>query len=164
MKTKVLSQLVVILFIAAISCTKESSNISSAASATNRESDDIVAASLGNELNLPVVGKWTLYYDWSCTGKYHSTTLIVNADRTWSIPSQNYTGYWVKGRGIFLFTFNQLRTTYSGAIGDTKITGIMTTFQSNYGAEGCFYMAPAESSNLKQEEQISGTLDASGKQ
>jgi hypothetical protein len=65
MKTKALTQLVIILLVAAISCTKESGNMSSPATATSRESNDVVAESLDNEMNyVPVVGKWTLYYDW----------------------------------------------------------------------------------------------------
>jgi hypothetical protein len=161
MKTKALTRLVTVLLIVAISCTKESDNMSSPATATNRESNDVVAESLDNDMNyVPVVGKWTLYYDWNCDGKYYSTTMKVESGGSWAMPKFNYTGDWVKGRRIFMFTFDNTLTTYSGVIFDREIRGIMTTWS---GLQGCFYMKPYEANNLKQEENITGTLDVSGK-
>lgn len=63
MKTKLLAQLVIILLIAAISCTKESSNMTTPVSPVTQESNDVLAESLDNDINsLPIAGKWTLHY------------------------------------------------------------------------------------------------------
>lgn len=69
MKIKALTKLVIILLIAAISCTKESDNITPTTRAATQNSSDALAESLDNDVNqLPIVGKWTLFYDWNCEG------------------------------------------------------------------------------------------------
>lgn len=86
----------------------------------------------------------------------------VESGGSWAMPKFNYTGEWVTGRKIFMFTFDNTLTTYLGVICDKEIRGIMTTWN---GLQGCFYMKPYEANNLKQEEDITGTgtLDVSGK-
>jgi hypothetical protein len=163
MKTKALTQLVIILLIAAISCTKESDNISPTTRVATQNSSDALAESLDNDVTqLTIVGKWILFYDWNCDGKYYSTTMKVESGGSWAMPKFNYTGEWVTGRRIFMFTFDNTLTTYSGVICDKEIRGIMTTWS---GLQGCFYMKPYEANNLKQEEDATetGTFDVSGK-
>jgi len=140
---------------------KESSNVTSHVPAVSQESNDVLAESLDNATNgLPVAGKWILHFDWFCDGNSGSTNMIVNSDGSWRMPHFDYTGQWVKGRRIFLFTFDGIGTTYSGVICDNKIKGIMTSWD---GIQGCFYMEPVEANNLKLEEHLSETLDAGGK-
>jgi hypothetical protein len=160
MKTSALTRLVIVLLIVASSCTKENSNITPPATAATHESNDLVSESIDDNLN-QLRGEWTIYYTWNCVGDTGSTKMTVKADGTWT-SGEGYSGLWVKGRRIFLFTFNHSETTYSGIIFDNKIRGIMSTFDhSKVVYQGCFYMIPYEGSNLKQE-HTTGTLDANG--
>src|SRR5262249_21256168 len=158
MRTKALARLAIVMLIVAISCTKESSNIAPSTTATaTGESQDLLAQSLDNEANyVQVVGKWALNFDWFCDGISGTTTMIVNSDGNWRMPHFNYTGRWVKGRKIFLFTFDGIGTTYSGVIFDKKIKGIMTSWD---GIQSCFHMDPDEANSLNQEELTNETID-----
>jgi hypothetical protein len=85
---------------------------------------------------MAVTGTWTLFYDWDCDGSYSSTTFTVNNDGTFT-SGGGLNGLWVQIAGMFVFTFNNSETTYSGNLASKSITGVSTTFS---GLNGCFYM------------------------
>jgi hypothetical protein len=156
----------IFILLFAISCTKDSTNNeivqSNQSNSSSAQSLDALMES-SDAKQLPVVGKWTLYYDWSCEGGYGVSDMTVRADGTWSSNDGYYTGLWVKGRHIFLFTFNNSETTYSGVICDTKIKGIMSTFNHDLTVyQGCFYMEPLQD-NSRHNNRIAGSPDESGK-
>jgi hypothetical protein len=81
-------------------------------------------------------GNWTMFYDWSSTGNYTSTSMTIAANGTWT-NGQGFTGVWVQGSGILTFVFNNSKTTYSGNWADKSVTGVNTTFG---GLNGSFYL------------------------
>ena len=85
---------------------------------------------------MAVTGDWKLYYDWNCDGSYASTTMTVKADGTWT-NGDGGAGLWVQVAGMFMFQFNNTKTTYCGDFASKSVTGISTTFT---GLKGCFYM------------------------
>ncbi|WP_420208948.1 hypothetical protein [Candidatus Electronema sp. JC] len=107
---------------------------------------------------MAVTGKWTLFYDWHCDGSYSSVTMDIKADGTWS--DGHYNGLWVQVTGMFMFTFNNSETTYSGNLASKSITGIMTTFS---GLQGCFYMLREGVPVSFAVRQISEKADSAGK-
>jgi|SRR5689334_2566976 len=108
---------------------------------------------------MAIPGSWTLFYDWNCDGSYSKATMTINANGTWS-SSENYNGLWVQIAGMFVFTFNNSDTTYSGNIASKSITGVSTTFS---GLNGCFYMLQAGVPTSFQEQRVQGKLDSKGK-
>jgi hypothetical protein len=106
-----------------------------------------------------IAGNWTLFYDWGCDGSYSSTSMTVNADGTWT-SGEGYSGLWVQVAGMFMFTFNNLETTYAGVLASMSITGIMTTFS---GLTGCFYMLQQGVPTAFVDRRATGKADASGK-
>jgi hypothetical protein len=167
MKT-ILQTGIVATLLLALSCTKETTNsaanTSAQSTATAAQSSDALAQTIDDGKELAVTGEWILCYGWTCNGSYDSSYMKVYPDGTWC-NDEGYTGLWVKGRHIFLFLFNNSKTSYSGVICDTKITGIMSTFDySKPVYQGCFYMKPVTDKNQHTDHvnHIAGTPDASG--
>jgi hypothetical protein len=104
-------------------------------------------------------GNWTLFYDWGCDGGYGTTPVTVSADGTWT-NGEGSSGLWVEAAGMFLFTFNELETTYAGNVASQSITGISTTFS---GLTGCFYMLQEGVPTAFTAERFAGKADASGR-
>ena len=88
---------------------------------------------------MAITGNWTLFYDWGSDGSYSKTSMTVNAGGTWT-NGEGFSGLWVQVAGMFMFTFNNLETTYAGNWASKSITGISTTFS---GTTGSFYMLQA---------------------
>ena len=107
---------------------------------------------------MAVPGNWTLFYDWGCDGTYSKATMTVNSNGTWT-NSEGYTGPWVQQAGMFMFTFNNLDTTYAGNLASKSITGISTTFT---GLNGCFYMLQEGVPTAFAAERVAGHRDAAG--
>lgn len=106
-----------------------------------------------------ITGNWTLYYDWNSSGNYSSTSMVVNANGTWT-NGQSSSGQWVQVAGLFVFLFNNLKTTYSGNWADRSITGICTTFG---GLNGCFYMLQSGvPTTVHLESKVEGHKSAGG--
>jgi hypothetical protein len=110
-------------------------------------------------ISMPVPGKWTLFYDWSCDGSYSTATMDLNANGTWT-SSEGYNGPWVQIAGMLTFTFNGSDTTYSGNLASKSITGISTTFS---GLNGCFYMLQAGVLTTFTEARAKDKADSRGK-
>ena len=108
---------------------------------------------------MAITGNWTLFYDWNCDGSYSKTSMKVNAGGTWT-NGEGYSGLWVQSAGMFMFTFNNLETTYAGNLASKSVTGISTTFT---GTNGCFYMLQAGVPTAFSDERVGGKVDASGK-
>lgn len=139
MKTKMQTGLVAMLFLFAfIACKKEAATSNNQAATTAKTHESSAVETTDGAASFDATGEWILYYDWGCTGYYNSAYMTVNADGTWT-NSEGYTGPWVDGRCLFLFTFDGYETTYTGTERLHNIVGIMTTF---YGSQGCFYMEP----------------------
>ena len=108
---------------------------------------------------MAITGNWTLFYDWSNTGSYSSTSMTINSNGTWT-NGQGASGGWVQNAGMLLFDFSSGKTTYGGNWVDKSVTGINTTFG---GLNGSFYMLQAGAPTEIHEEKLSGHKDASGK-
>jgi hypothetical protein len=117
------------------------------------------AAAAGAAMAPAVPGSWTLFYDWNCTGNYSQTSMTVNSNGTWT-NGQGYSGSWVQEAGMFLFDFNNSKTTYGGNLASKSITGIQTTFG---GLSGCFYMLEAGAPAAHGEKRVAGHADSEGK-
>lgn len=183
MKSKIQSGLSAILLLLVVSCSKDNSSTSSnstslgsgtsrnstanrSGSVSNSQTSSISAATMDDAQadGLNIVGQWILYYDWNCDGDPGATVMTFNADGTWS-SDEGYTGIWVKGRHMLMFTFDSdidgYRTTYSGDIFSQEIKGIQTTFQYAGSLQGCFNMATYSGGPLDKNKD--GSLDANGK-
>jgi hypothetical protein len=108
---------------------------------------------------MAITGNWTLFYDWDCDGSYSKTTMTVNNNGTWT-NGEGASGLWVQVAGVFMFTFNNSETTYSGNFTSKSITDISTTFS---GLQGCFYMLQQGVPTSFAAERVSGKMDAQGK-
>ena len=108
---------------------------------------------------MDVPGKWTLFYDWDCVGSYSQVVMTLYNDGNWAAPG--YKGRWVQTQGMFMFTFNDVKTTYAGSIAGKSITGIMTTFGSTHG---CFYMLQDGVPTSFDEKRPAGTFDFAGQE
>ena len=108
---------------------------------------------------MPITGNWTLFYDWGCDGSYSKTTMTINAGGTWT-SGEGHSGQWVQNAGMFVFNFNNSKTSYAGNLASRSITGISTTFG---GLNGCFYMLQAGVPTAFHEERVAGQRDSSGK-
>src|SRR4249920_3988895 len=105
---------------------------------------------------MAVPGNWTLNYDWDCDGGYGSTSMVFNANGTWS-SGEGYTGLWVQAAGELLFIFDGGgRTTYGGVMASQSVTGISTTFS---GLTGCFYLLQAGAPLAAVAERAEGKAD-----
>ena len=107
---------------------------------------------------MAVPGNWTLFYDWDCDGTYSSATMTVNTDGTFT-NSQGYRGLWTQDAGMFMFTFDDIETTYAGNLASKSITGTSTTFS---GLNGCFYMLQEGVPTALAAERVAGQRDAAG--
>lgn len=158
MKSTLTTGFTLIALVLSFSCTKEQAGTSAG---TDNESSAIRYTSDDESSGINVNSVYTLYYDWTCTGIYSSTSMTVYADGTWTME-EGYSGLWVKGRGLFLFHFNNYETTYSGKIRDGEVFGgIMTPFFASGNTQGCFYMENA-TENAPLEKRIQGQPDAAG--
>jgi hypothetical protein len=108
---------------------------------------------------MAVPGNWTLFYDWDCDGTYSATSMSVESDGTFTI-GEGASGLWVQGAGMFVFTFNDLETTYAGNLASKSVTGVSTTFS---GLQGCFYMLQEGVLSTFRAERAVGKADARGK-
>ena len=110
---------------------------------------------------MSVPGSWTLFFDWSSTGKYNSTPMTFNANNTFSTGEES-SGTWVQVAGMLTFQFNGFKTTYSGNLADKSVTGIQTTFD---GLNGSFYLLEegAGVTPAQVTERAHQVADASGK-
>ena len=79
------------------------------------------------------------FFDWNSDGSYSTTSMAVNAGGTFT-TGDGGAGLWVQIAGMFMFTYNNSETTYSGNLASKSITGISTTFS---GLNGSFYMLQA---------------------
>lgn len=85
---------------------------------------------------MSVPGTWTLNFDWGCGGTYLHTTLTLNANGTFA-TGDGGAGTWNSHDGQILFQYNNtLHTTYGGAVVDSAMVGISSTFG---GFNGCWY-------------------------
>jgi hypothetical protein len=107
---------------------------------------------------MAVPGNWTLFYDWDCDGTYSSATMTVNTDGTFTI-SEGFRGLWTQDAGMFMFTFDDIETTYAGNLASKSITGTSTTFS---GLNGCFYMLQEGVPTALAAERAAGQRDAAG--
>lgn len=108
---------------------------------------------------MTITGNWTLFYDWSSDGSYSKTTMTVNAGGTFT-DGEGHSGKWVQISGMFMFTFNNTETTYSGNWTSKSITGIATTFS---GLTGSFYMLQSGVPTSFHAERVTDKKDAIGK-
>jgi hypothetical protein len=181
MKRKIQSRLTAILLLLAVACSKDNSNISDnsytrgnngtsnygnagqSGSISDSQASDAFATTMDNAQSedLSVPGKWVVYYDWGCDGRPGATVTTFNSDGTWS-DDEGYTGIWVKGRHMLMFTFDNFKTTYSGVIFAREVKGIQSTFRYAGSLQGCFNMAPYSGNLLNK--RTSGSMDASGNQ
>lgn len=84
---------------------------------------------------MSVPGNWTLHFDWGCGGTYGTAPITFNANGTFS--SAPYSGHWSSHDGQILFHFDGGgQATYGGAVVDSAMVGISTTFG---GLNGCWY-------------------------
>lgn len=108
---------------------------------------------------MAVPGSWTLFYDWSSTGTYASTSMTIAANNTFT-TGQGGSGTWVQVAGMLTFQFNNSKTTYSGNLADKSVTGINTTFG---GLNGSFYMLEEGAGTAaRAAERAHSVADASG--
>jgi len=108
---------------------------------------------------MAITGNWTLFYDWNSDGSYSKTTMTVNAGGDFT-DGEGHSGKWVQIAGMFIFTFNNSETTYSGNWTSKSITGISTTFG---GLNGSFYMLQAGVPTSFDSERVDDKKDAIGK-
>jgi hypothetical protein len=120
---------------------------------------------------MAVPGNWTLFYDWGCNGTYSRATMTVNPDGTWT-NNEGSSGSWTRttvttpegttvpqDAGMFVFTFDNLETTYAGNLASKSITGTSTTFT---GLTGCFYMLQEGVPTAFVAERVAGQRDIAG--
>lgn len=106
-------------------------------------------------------GKWTLYYDWSSTGTYSSTSMAMTAAGKWT-NGQGFEGTWFTVNGMLIFQFGNSKTTYAGNAVPRVVTGLMTNYGST--AVGSFYMLETSTPVVHAEvRHPSATHDSSGK-
>lgn len=107
---------------------------------------------------MSVPGTWTLHFDWGCGGTYGITPITFNAAGTFSSPP--YTGHWSSHDGQILFHFDAGgQATYGGAVVDSAMVGISTTFS---GLNGCWYAIKSGSTATAFAEHKTATHDAAG--
>ena len=166
MKTKTQTGIAAILLLSALSCSKDNSDnsggINRSTAISSSQSSNTFAETMDDaQTDQSAVGKWILCYDWYCDGDPDYTDMEVKADGTWS-DGQGEGGLWIQGRHMFVFTFYDYKTTYSGVMFAQQIKGIQGTFQYPQSLQGCFHMVPY-TNNFKGKHKT-GTPNASGKQ
>lgn len=107
---------------------------------------------------MAVPGNWRLFYDWDCDGSYSQTTMTVESSGTFTL-GEGSSGLWVQNAGMFMFTFNDSETTYTGNLASRSVTGISTTFS---GLNGCFYMLQDGVPTVFANERVGSKADAQG--
>jgi hypothetical protein len=103
---------------------------------------------------MPVVGEWTLHYDWGCSGNYNQAGITFNNDGTFSSDSA---GKWVQTDGTILFRFDN-STAYGGNVVGNAMVGTMLSFD---GSNGCWYAIKVGSTTMSAKER-KPEFDASG--
>jgi hypothetical protein len=90
---------------------------------------------------MTIVGKWYLFWDWKCMGKYARTEIIFEPNGIFRILQYNQTGKWVETPGMVLWNFDtpNTRTSYGGTIAGHVMHGIMGDFNVSPLVRGCWY-------------------------
>lgn len=85
----------------------------------------------------PIVGSWSMIYDWDCDGSVGTATWFVNADGTFRHHANGRVqGTWTQVDKKVKFTYNKGGTIYEGKVkADTTIRGTMLLVS---GHTGCF--------------------------
>jgi hypothetical protein len=94
---------------------------------------------------MSVVGQWTLFYGWGCSGSYSQAAMTINANGTFAIGS--LTGKWVQVEGMVTWQFDN-KATYGGNVVGGAMVGLMSTFT---GLNGCWYAIKARAMAAKEE-------------
>ena len=81
-------------------------------------------------------GKWTLLYDFSCSGKPSSSTITFNNDGTFSAGG-SLTGNWSFAGDSIIFKFTN-GTTYAGIEFSSTMKGRNTTYNNLGSLRGCW--------------------------
>lgn len=108
---------------------------------------------------MAITGSWTLFYDWNSDGSYSKTSMTINAGGTWT-NGEGASGVWIQVSGMFMFLFNNSKTTYAANFASKSMTGISTTFA---GLTGSFYLLQSGVLPLAQEEKEEQGVKAKGK-
>jgi hypothetical protein len=110
---------------------------------------------------MAIPGTYTLFYDWSSTGSYSSTSMNIAAAGTWT-NGQGYSGTWEAANGMLIFQFNNSKTTYAGNVIPHVVTGICSAFSGGTNA-GSFYLLSTTGHFEKLEKKhANATADSSG--
>jgi hypothetical protein len=106
-------------------------------------------------------GNYTLFYDWTNSGSYSSTSMTLAAGGTFTLPAQGYNGTWVAENGMLIFQFSNSHVTYAGNVVPNVVTGLMSTFA---GLNGGFYLLETSTHSAHGDSKhAKATADSSGK-
>ena len=102
---------------------------------------------------MTVVGDWTLYFDWGCTGTYYHIPMTFRSDGTYGnhIFGGTCVMKWVQVDGMILWQFipppeypSLFVGTWTGNIAGNVMAGLMTNIDRNGVKKGCWYAIKAK--------------------
>src|SRR5215471_16940513 len=86
---------------------------------------------------MSIVGKWTLFYSFGCSGQYNQSTVTFANNGTFQ-TGDGFSGQWASVAGnvhwVYEPTFSAV---YFGNVIGGAMNGMMTNFK--IGAQGCWY-------------------------
>jgi hypothetical protein len=111
---------------------------------------------------MSIVGQWTLFYSWGCSGSYSQTTITFNSNGTFK-TGDGYSGQWAALAGDVQWVYEPTPSAvYSGNVIGGAMNGMMTNF--HLGVQGCWYAtmpkiptAFATEKKVAQAEQLDST-------
>jgi hypothetical protein len=86
---------------------------------------------------MSIVGQWTLYYSWGCSGVYNHTSLTFLNNGHFN-TGDGYTGQWATVGGNVQFVYEPTPSAvYSGVVTGGAMNGMMTNFK--LAESGCWH-------------------------
>jgi len=86
---------------------------------------------------MSIVGEWTLFYSWGCSGRYGQSTITFSNNGTFK-TGDGYSGQWASPAGDVQWVYEPTPSAvYSGNVIGGAMNGVMTNF--HLGEQGCWY-------------------------
>jgi hypothetical protein len=91
---------------------------------------------------MSIIGQWTLYYSFGCSGGYNQSTVTFNSNGTFK-TGDGFSGQWALLSGNVHWVYEPTPSAvYSGNVIGGAMCGMMTNF--HIGAHGCWYATMAK--------------------
>jgi len=91
---------------------------------------------------MSIVGQWTLFYSWGCSGSYNQSTVNFANNGTFK-TGDGYSGQWASLSGDVHWVYEPTpNAVYSGNVIGGAMNGMMTNFRT--GGQGCWYATMAK--------------------